>query len=324
LQGKVSILIPLYNAENFIADTIQSALKQTYEDIEIIIVDDGSTDNSYSIAKSFGFDKVKVYKQNNSGACAARNLAFKKSSGDYIQYLDADDLLAPDKIEQQMELFAKFGNNIVTSGIWGRFYHSTKDVQWEEQAINKDYSTPINLLTDSWNGKGMMAQHAWLIPRHIIDKAEPWNEALKINQDGEFFSRVIVNAKKIIFSPEAKVFYRSGLPDSISRSLSKEKAASLLYSFSLYVENLNAHLNDSDVRHALMMNFLNFIYQYYELYPELSESAKKEIYKLGYDKLENTGGNAFKIIASFIGFENSLKIRKFLQKKFDFNAKTTH
>ena len=101
---KVSILIPLYNSENYIEETIQSCLNQTYENIEIIIVDDGSTDKSLQIAKSFESGKLKVYSQPNSGACKARNLAFEKSIGDYIQYLDADDLLSENKIENQRKV----------------------------------------------------------------------------------------------------------------------------------------------------------------------------------------------------------------------------
>lgn len=93
MSPKVSILIPCYNSERFVAETLDSCLAQTYRNIEIIVVDDGSTDNSFAIAKSFESNIIKVYRQDNSGACAARNYAFRKSSGEYIVYLDADDIL---------------------------------------------------------------------------------------------------------------------------------------------------------------------------------------------------------------------------------------
>ncbi len=113
----VSILIPCYNSEQWLAETIESALAQTWKNIEIIIVDDGSTDNSLAIAKSFESSIVKVISQENKGASTARNIALKEAQGDFIQYLDADDLLAPDKIELQVGLLENNGDcNLVASG----------------------------------------------------------------------------------------------------------------------------------------------------------------------------------------------------------------
>ena len=98
----VSILIPAYNSEKWIRSTIKSALDQTWSNKEIIIVDDGSIDNTYKIAKEYESENVKVFTQKNSGACVARNLAFSYSKGDFIQWLDADDILHSDKISIQL------------------------------------------------------------------------------------------------------------------------------------------------------------------------------------------------------------------------------
>ena len=91
----ISIIIPAYNSEKFIASTIQSALDQTWSNKEIIIVDDGSTDATLQVAREFEFanENIKVYTQRNAGACSARNKGFSLSKGDYIQFLDADDLM---------------------------------------------------------------------------------------------------------------------------------------------------------------------------------------------------------------------------------------
>jgi len=102
MQPLVSILIPAYNAEPWMADTIQSALGQTWSNKEIIVVDDGSTDQTLSVARHFASKTVSVVTQENLGASAARNRAIELSQGDYIQWLDADDLLSPDKIAKQM------------------------------------------------------------------------------------------------------------------------------------------------------------------------------------------------------------------------------
>ncbi len=103
MQPLVSILIPAFNAERWIAQTIDSALAQTWERKEIIVVDDGSTDNTYSVACGFQPRGVTVLRQSNQGAAAARNTAFAASHGSYIQWLDADDLLAANKIENQLK-----------------------------------------------------------------------------------------------------------------------------------------------------------------------------------------------------------------------------
>src|ERR1700730_15716470 len=100
----VSILIPAYNAEPWIVDTVRSALAQTWARKEIIIVDDGSSDETLSIARQFASKTVTVVTQDNQGASAARNKAFGLCQGDYVQWLDADDLLSPNKVASQIEI----------------------------------------------------------------------------------------------------------------------------------------------------------------------------------------------------------------------------
>ena len=103
MQPLVSILIPAYNAEKWIADTLRSAIAQTWEAKEIIVVDDGSTDRTLAIARQFESEQVRVVAHEHQGAAATRNTALSLSQGEYIQYLDADDLMAPDKIARQLE-----------------------------------------------------------------------------------------------------------------------------------------------------------------------------------------------------------------------------
>lgn len=98
MSDLVSIMIPAYNSEKWITHTINSALNQTYPRKEIIIVDDGSTDNTLSIAREFESRSLKVILQSQKGASRARNKALAVCQGDFIQYLEADDMLAPDKI----------------------------------------------------------------------------------------------------------------------------------------------------------------------------------------------------------------------------------
>src|ERR1700751_2842411 len=110
MKPLVSILIPAYNAQPWIADTIRSAIAQTWQHKEIIIVDDGSSDRTAAVARRFASRDVAVVTTENQGAAAARNRALQLSQGDYIQWLDADDLLAPDKIERQLAALDEGGD----------------------------------------------------------------------------------------------------------------------------------------------------------------------------------------------------------------------
>src|SRR4030042_1812239 len=98
---KVSVIIPTYNRAHFILEAIQSVLAQTYADYEIIVVDDGSTDNTKDVLRTYG-DKLKYFYQNNRGPAAARNLAISKSEGEYIAFLDSDDVWMPNRLEVQV------------------------------------------------------------------------------------------------------------------------------------------------------------------------------------------------------------------------------
>lgn len=100
---RVSVIIPMYNCQKFIAETMESVLSQTYKDFEIIAVDDGSTDNTRQIVQSYG-SKVRYIYQRNQGVSAARNNAIRESQGEYIALLDHDDLWLPDKLEKQIPL----------------------------------------------------------------------------------------------------------------------------------------------------------------------------------------------------------------------------
>jgi glycosyltransferase involved in cell wall biosynthesis len=307
----VSILIPLYNSEKYIAETIQSCLEQTYKNIEVIIVDDGSTDNSFQIAQSYESDKVKVYKQENSGACRARNYAFELSAGDYIQYLDADDLLSPNKIEDQIKLFELYGNSIIANCSWARFYKSIEDACHRKQLIDHDYENPIDWLIESWRGKGMGQTSIWLIPREIIKKTGVWDESLSKNQDGEFFCRVLLKVKKIKFCENALVYYRKGVAASITSSENEDKQESVLHSYNLYEKYGLSIENSYRMRKALATVYSSFIYVYCHN-KKLCSDAYKRIQNLGM-KPQLCGGKTFRRVAKILGFRFAIKIKSYLK-----------
>ncbi|MDJ0568546.1 MAG: glycosyltransferase family A protein, partial [Pleurocapsa sp. MO_192.B19] len=100
---KVSIIIPAYNGDRYIAEAIEGILTQTYSDYEIIVVDDGSTDNTRQIIQQYG-DRIQYLSQTNQGVAASRNLGLKASQGEYIAFLDQDDVFLPHKLASQVTL----------------------------------------------------------------------------------------------------------------------------------------------------------------------------------------------------------------------------
>lgn len=104
MSGKVSVIIPTFNREKFITKAIDSVMDQTYQDFEIVVLDDGSTDNTRDILKRYD-DRVRYFYQENRGIASARNEAIKRSTGEYIAFLDSDDYWVREKLEKQIHLF---------------------------------------------------------------------------------------------------------------------------------------------------------------------------------------------------------------------------
>lgn len=109
----ISVVIPVYNREKTIVNSVNNVLQQSYSDIEVIVVDDGSTDNTASLVKAIADTRVKYYYQENSGACVARNYGISKAKGELIAFQDSDDFWTKDKLEKQLSSLVLQGADIV-------------------------------------------------------------------------------------------------------------------------------------------------------------------------------------------------------------------
>ena len=123
----ISVIVPTYNCGEFISEAIESILNQTYPATEIIIVDDGSTDNTEEIVNSFGAEKITYIRQANSGVSTARNLGLAKANGDYITFLDADDIWLPLMLESQINVLENNRDITLCFTNFVRFIHKTKE-----------------------------------------------------------------------------------------------------------------------------------------------------------------------------------------------------
>lgn len=314
MQPLVSILIPCYNAEKWLAETLESALAQTWPNTEIIVVDDGSTDGSLAIAKSFESAHVQVISQDNRGASAARNRALQVAQGDFIQYLDADDLLAPDKIDHQIQLLnsqAEF--NCIAAGEWARFYHHFSEAQFVPQPLWTNLS-PIDWLICAYNGHWMMHPAAWLVPRSITEKSGCWNESLSLNDDGEYFCRVLLASQGIQFCWGAKSYYRSGNTTSLSGAKSRQAFESAFLSLDLAIQNLLKVEDSPRTRNACATLFQRFIYEIYPSAPDLQQQAAQRVQHYGGSQVKPMGGPKFQAVAQVLGWKTATRLYRLVYR----------
>lgn len=298
----VSVLVPCYNAAPWLEETLRSALAQTHPNIEIILVDDGSTDGSADIASGIVSEKIKIIRQANSGQSAALNLALRNARGEFIQYLDADDVLAPDKIERQLALLSSIEPGWIASGEWARFTRKITEARFEPEPIWHDFS-PVEWLVTSWRGGGMMHGAAWLLPRSIVDQAGPWSEDLTLANDFDYFCYVLLKSRGVKFCPGARTYYRSGLPGRVSGQKSRKAWQSAFRAFSRGSEALLAAENSERTRTAAAIIFQGFAHTAYPVARDLVEQAEQRVRELGGCNLKLRSGHLFNLIASLLGWK---------------------
>ena len=257
MNKTVSIIIPAYNSEKWIAGCIESAKRQTYKKTEIIVIDDGSKDSTLSIANHFASSSIKVVGLNeNHGASAARNEGLRIAQGEYIQWLDADDLLGTRKIETQIKaLYTLNDSSILFSGSWAIFKQNPLEAIFNNDKLCHDLS-PYQWLLYKIERNLWMPPMVFLVSRELSESAGPWNETLMRDNDGEYFCRVIANTSSIKYIPESKCYKRTTFGISHSSTISDKKLNSIAYSLFYYITTIR-NINDSERTRRACLKLLN-------------------------------------------------------------------
>ena len=203
MYKKTSIIIPCHNAERWIAEAIDSCLQQSYPAVEIIIIDDGSTDKSLDIIKSYG-DRLIWRTGENKGGNHARNRGFALSQGEYIQFLDADDYILPEKIAKQVSFLEQSKLDVVY-GDWRhqRHFPDGKFVLEDIKITEQQPDVLESLLANWWVSPACI-----LFTRGAIEKSDLWDETLKACQDLDFFVSVVMNGAQVGYQPGCDSIYR--------------------------------------------------------------------------------------------------------------------
>ncbi len=283
MKPLVSILIPAYNAEEFVADAIRSATAQTWQRKEIIVVDDGSRDGTAEVARRFASKEVVFVRKENQGAAATRNHAFQLCQGDYIQWLDADDLLAPDKIERQLAALRDGdGTRTLLSSAWGVFFYRTQHARFVPTSLWQDLM-PVEWLVRkmSENLYAFMQTATWLTSRDLAEAAGPWDTRLLSDDDGEYFCRVLLASDGTRFVPDARVYYRVTSSSLSNIGTSNKKKDALVLSMKLHVQYLRSLEKSERVRKSCLTYMQNWYVNFYPERPDLMAELQALAAELG-------------------------------------------
>ncbi len=210
---KVSVIVPVYNAERFISSCIDSILNQTYSNLELILVIDGSPDNSAEICHEYGRrdSRIHVLEKENGGAGSARNAGISKAAGDYICFVDADDEIAPDMIEKMMGRVVETHADLCICGFEvqgsGLILNDTKSLRKLQKAVSKE-KLILSIIDTS---QKRIFGYAWrcLYKRKVITANQIFfPETIKISEDYMFFLNFSFHADTICILPEELYYYK--------------------------------------------------------------------------------------------------------------------
>jgi glycosyltransferase involved in cell wall biosynthesis len=221
----VSVIIPNYNNAHWLSSCLESCLNQQGNfRKEIVVVDDHSTDDSWAILQQYKENypnDIFIYRNKEKGGNQARNFGFLKSTGDYIQWLDSDDVLLPNKFIKQLQAFSKNERVDVVYSDWRMdFYNTDKDMVQQQLVQRKpddDFLFTL-LVNKDWN-----ASHAYLCRRCVceaMDTIEGWSEITKIGQDREYFTQLAINGAKFVYEPGTFAVYHRWSAQTVSNKFS--------------------------------------------------------------------------------------------------------
>jgi glycosyltransferase involved in cell wall biosynthesis len=213
---RLSVIIANFNREALVGETISNVLAQTLPPHEVIVVDDGSTDNSVEIIRSFG-SKIKLIQQTNQGPGAARNAGSRLASGDFIQFQDSDDLFSRNKLETQAKLLDQTGADVAFSP-WIKLKTERCKASLENHVLQQRMP-PSKLSLPCWWLRGWSTIiQSLLFRRSFLERVGFYRTDLMLGEDGELFFRALTSSPKLAFSAQALTLYRLHNLNKITQS----------------------------------------------------------------------------------------------------------
>jgi glycosyltransferase involved in cell wall biosynthesis len=308
----VSVIIPCYNAASYLKPALDSVLCQTHVNIEVLLINDGSTDNTEDIIKGYNDKRIRYFYQPNQGQSAASNRGIREARGEYIKFFDADDIMNRQHIEAQLSVLAS-EKETLASCTWARLYNDdptsvqfTDDYNWKDML-------PMDWIKAALSHRyDMMPAWFWLIPKNVLDKAGGWDERLTLNNDFEFSIRLLMQARKIKYAKEACIYYRSLSPSSLSSLKSIKAYESAFLSARLGCAYLLKKENTAEMRKLCANKYLFWLYEIYPNYPTLIKQLEEEVGKLGGgDRMIEKRSRIMCLLQNNFGWKTAKRIKLF-------------
>ena len=304
----VSIIIPTYNRSVLLAQAIQSCIDQNYRPLECIVVDDGSTDNTRDLVEEFGKNTgtsfiLKYIYQQNAGSQVARNTGTAEATGEFIQYLDSDDLLYPDKIEKQVSYFNQHPD---CDAVFGDWETGSKDKKEKIIAYKKD-----NLI-EQFLTERCIHTLSVLMRASLVKKIGDWDVAIKRNQEIDFHLRGVLAGGYFEYLPlncglwrihtNERITNRANLLDAIRFYQKWEKLLS------------DKQLFTNTIKQGVVNNYMWFLGEYPgSSYKELT-ALLKEVYRLN-PLFEIFQSAKFSLARKIAGFDLAIRMWIFRYKQ---------
>lgn len=269
-----SVIIPLYNKEKYIKNTLKNIIKQTFKNFEIIIINDGSTDNSLKEAQLISDNRITIYTQKNSGVSNARNFGIKKARGEYIALLDADDIWNPNHLEEHYTSINQFPDGGLFCNAYGLKYFGNQKInatynipKIEKPHIIKDYFLASIFHPIGWTS-------AITFSKEDFYEIGVFNPKYTSGQDLDFLIRFALK-KTVIFNPELTCYYDKTVKNSLSKENHQESKRDLFNNFKNEESNnvtLKNYLNLNRYSLAIQCKFSNNKTTFKKLYSEIDKS----------------------------------------------------
>lgn len=281
---KVSIIIPVYNAEKTIIKCINSIINQTYKNIEIIIVDDGSSDNTKKILKAYSnIENLILVFKSNEGVSISRNVGLKKSTGDYILFLDADDWLENNTIEKLVDCKEKHNVDLVRYS----YYLNNDETKYIEKRINikdnkKNCKLDINNDIINYYMEGKLEGYVWLL---MIDKSViiDFDSSLSMMEDFIFILELLKKAKTICFFDECLYHYYCNQNGASNSTYNIEKKINDIILVTLKAKSILSY--DNIKMEKFNLNQINLIYIFFVRMVKNKKIKEIDIRKINYENL---------------------------------------
>lgn len=265
----ISVIIPVYNAENYLKECIDSVLNQTYSYFEVILINDGSTDNSKDICDSYSRmdERVKVITQKNAGVSVARNTGLKNAKGDYIIFMDSDDYIEPDMYEKMICVINEYNCDLVMCDCIKEFVDKsilyTHDIRggfYNSKQLKKEYY-PMLLVTQNLEYPATISNCLLMIRKKIL-KNKYYEPGIRFSEDWLFGAEVIINCKSFYYMKGQSFYHYRINPHSTTHKENIDKWTDFKKLYDKFVEkfgNLQDYSFEQQLNYVLLFLVYNSI-----------------------------------------------------------------